>query len=290
VATFRPAPRREALRRTAALLDEDPEGGRGRPAALDRLVVEALDRRDGEALDDLPLRYDQASPDPDAAMRILALMAEPALVGYLGKLIPQKGVHHLLGALALAEARAPALIIGFGTSREWLQALLVALDRGDPDAVRWIAEEGGLDPGLTDDQVRRAEGLAGLVTFTGRLDHRYAGVVAALDVLVVPSVLDEAFGMVAAEGASAGALPLVARHSGLAEVAGRLEDEVGEPGLFSFEPDGNVVPGIAAGIDRLLEVDPARRAELVQAIGGVVAGEWTWEQTVQRLLDAARER
>ncbi len=287
VATFRPASRRDALRRTAALLDEDPEAGRGRPVSLDRLVADALDRRDGEALDQLPLRYDQASPDPDAAMRIRALMAEPALVGYLGKLIPQKGVHHLLGALAVAEARSPALIIGFGTSREWLHALLAALDRGDPSAVRWVAERGGLDPGLTDDQVRRAEGLGGLVTFTGRLDHRYAGVVAALDVLVVPSVLDEAFGMVAAEGASAGALPLVARHSGLAEVAGLLEREVGEPEMFSFAPGEGVVPRIAAGIDRLLAVDAGRRAELVQAVGGVVAREWTWDQTVRRLLEAA---
>ena len=39
-----------------------------------------------------------------------------------------------------------------------------------------------------------------------------------LDVLVVPSVMHEAFGMVAVEGAAAGALPLVARHSGLAEI------------------------------------------------------------------------
>jgi glycosyltransferase involved in cell wall biosynthesis len=288
VATFRPAARREALQRAAALLDEDPEAGKGRPGSLDRLVAEALDRRDGEALDDLPLRYDQTSPDPDAPMRIRALAAEPALVGYLGKLIPQKGVHHLLGALAVAQSRSPALIIGFGTGREWLQALLVAMDRGDPDAVRWIAEQTGLDPGLTDDQVRRAEGLGGLITFTGRLDHRYAGVVAALDVLVVPSILDEAFGMVAAEGASAGALPLVARHSGLAEVAGRLEGEVGQPGMFSFEPGEGVVPRIAAGLDRLLGMNPARRAEVVGAVTGVVAREWTWERTVERLLEAAR--
>ena len=42
---------------------------------------------------------------------------------------------------------------------------------------------------------------------------------------VVPSIFPEAFGMVAAEAAAAGSPPLVARHSGLAEVAAGLEEE-----------------------------------------------------------------
>ena len=42
---------------------------------------------------------------------------------------------------------------------------------------------------------------------------------AARDVAVVPSIFPEAFGMVAAEAAAAGCPPLVARHSGLAEIA-----------------------------------------------------------------------
>ena len=45
------------------------------------------------------------------------------------------------------------------------------------------------------------------------------------DVAVVPSIFPEAFGMVAAEAAAAGCPPLVARHSGLAEVAAGLEAE-----------------------------------------------------------------
>ena len=43
---------------------------------------------------------------------------------------------------------------------------------------------------------------------------------AARDVAVVPSIFPEAFGMVAAEAAAAGVPPLVADHSGLAEVGG----------------------------------------------------------------------
>ena len=62
--------------------------------------------------------------------------------------------------------------------------------------------------------------------FTGALEHRHlAALLPLCDVAVVPSIFPEAFGMVAAEAAAAGVTPLVARHSGLAEVAAGLEAE-----------------------------------------------------------------
>ena len=64
------------------------------------------------------------------------------------------------------------------------------------------------------------------VLFTGPLEHRHlVHLLALADACVVPSIFPEAFGMVAAEAAAAGCPPLVARHSGLAEVADGLEAE-----------------------------------------------------------------
>ena len=61
--------------------------------------------------------------------------------------------------------------------------------------------------------------------FTGPLEHRHlVHLLALADACVVPSVFPEAFGMVAAEAAAAGCPPLVARHSGLAEIAVGLEE------------------------------------------------------------------
>lgn len=126
------------------------------------------------------------------------------------------------------------------------------------------------------------------VTFTGRLDHRYApGALAAMDVQVVPSILPEAFGMVAAEGAAAGALPLVARHSGLAEVADALEAEIDRPGLLTFEPDAGAVRSLADGIDRLLSVPPEERDQIRYTLSRFVSREWSWEVTAAGLLAAA---
>ena len=60
--------------------------------------------------------------------------------------------------------------------------------------------------------------------FTGPLEHRHlVHLIPLADVCVVPSIFPEAFGMVAAEAAAAGCPPLVARHSGLEEVAEGLE-------------------------------------------------------------------
>ncbi len=56
-----------------------------------------------------------------------------------------------------------------------------------------------------------------------RLDHsELPDVLPAAEAMAVPSTFPEAFGMVAAEAAACGALPVVAAHSGLAEVARTL--------------------------------------------------------------------
>jgi glycosyltransferase involved in cell wall biosynthesis len=284
---FRPRPRREALLALADRLDADPSTRRGRPSAVDDGLARGIETRDVGGIDALVEAYDQTVPDPGAAatLRDLARDERP-IVGYLGKLIAQKGVALLLASLTRARHRPSALVVGFGSERERLQALARALREGDRRAIGWLLDSlgTGIDPREVGEVPLRSH-----VTFTGRLDHGYApDAVAAMDVLVVPSVLEEAFGMVAAEGAAAGALPLIARHSGLAEVAAALEGHVGRPGLLSFEPGPGAVGRIAAGVDRLLDLAAPERDEIRAAIRSLVAREWSWHRTAERLLDAAR--
>ena len=288
VSAFRPRPRTEALMEAADLLDADPDTARGRPSSIDAEVERALDLRDAGALDALAETYDQAVPEPDAAQRLRRLAgASGPIVGYLGKLIPQKGVELMLQGHRGARHPAHGLVVGFGSNREWLAALAIALGRGDAAGLEWLREvrempieEVGLGPPHDADERD--------VTFTGRLDHRYAPeALAAMDVMVTPSILPEAFGMVAAEGAAAGALPLVARHSGLGEVGATLEAAIERPGLLTFEPGPGAVARLAAGLDRVLELPPHERAELRRAVSAFVGREWTWERTAAGLLAAA---
>jgi glycosyltransferase involved in cell wall biosynthesis len=286
---WRPMGRRAALEEAAVRLGRDPDVGRGRPEEVQKLAAQALHARDRAELDRLARTYDQTVPDPGAADRLRSLAGYPGpLVGYLGKLISQKGVERFLEALALLGPEARGLVIGFGLFREWLSALVSALDAGDEPGWSWLGGSSAMHLELEPTEVRGALGLAERVTFTGRLDHRYAPLaVAAIDVLVVPSTTKEAFGMVAAEGAAAGALPLVARHSSLAEVADALEGAAGHPGLLSFPPGDGATRRLAEGVGRILELPPTEARVAREAVRRYVASEWTWERTAQRLLDAA---
>ena len=283
-ARFHPLPRHDALLGAAARLDRDAADlAGGRPDGLDAEVARALAARDADALDALAHRYDQAMPDATAASTLRAVAErDRPLIGYFGKLIPQKGVELLLQAARATETDPDVLVVGFGLHREWLTALAAALAG---DGLGWLEGTGRL--ALDPEPAPGRPGGDGIVAFTGRLDHRFApGAIAAMDVLVVPSILEEAFGMVSAEGAAAGALPLVARHSGLAEVASALEQEVGVPGLFSFEPGPGASARLAEGVDRLLVLPSEERRALAQTVSAFVAREWSWERTVEGLLEA----
>ena len=285
---FRPLPRREALTKLRDRLQADSDAANGRPAELDAQVAQAVDARDARKLDALAFRYDQTAPDPDAAARIETLIGfEGPLVAYFGKLIVEKGAERVIEAGARLPLDARTAVVGFGRFREWLQGLVVAIDDGDARAERWLADSCGMQ--LEFDVLPPPTGrLRDRITFTGRFDHRYAPLaLAGLDVQVVPSTVPEAFGMVAAEGASAGTFPLVARHSGLAEVAAALETAIGRPGLLGFEPGPAATGRLLIAIERILAIPQEERRELSATLSGFVAREWTWDRTAERLLEVA---
>jgi len=90
--------------------------------------------------------------------------------------------------------------------------------------------------------------------------------------------------MVAAEAAAAGVPPLVARHSGLAEIAEGLEREYPEDqrDLAGFE-NGNA-DDLRAKLEALLALSPAQRELLGQAARRAALKNWSWETVAERLL------
>ena len=207
----------------------------------------ALDNLIRSAIDDPP-NPDNANerlPDDGNAERFESFFAgDIPVVLYFGKLIRNKGVHLLLDAVRGLDARA--LIVGFGDYREALEEM---------------APFGTL--------------------FTGPLEHRHlVHLLPLVDVCVVPSIFPEAFGMVAAEAAAAGVAPLVARHSGLAEVAAGVKAEYPPElrDLASFTDD------LPAKLRRLLELPAETRLELGLAARRAVVERWSWSSVAERLL------
>jgi glycosyltransferase involved in cell wall biosynthesis len=197
-----------------------------------------------------PGNRDARLPDEGNAERFAAFFAdERPTVLYFGKLIRNKGVHVLLEALHGLDARA--MIVGFGDYRAALEA--------------------SAPPGTL---------------FTGALEHRHlAELLPLCDVSVVPSIFPEAFGMVAAEAAAAGVPPLVAEHSGLAEVAEGIRAE--------YPPEHEHLVGFATGnvtdlrakLAELLALTPATRRQLGLAARRAVVARWSWARVAERLLE-----
>ena len=130
---------------------------------------------------------------------------------------------------------------------------------------------------------RQADGLD--VLFTGPLEHRHlVHLLALADVAVVPSIFPEAFGMVAAEAAAAGCPPIVADHSGLAEIARGLEEAYppGRAGLASF-PNGDA-EALRERLDAVLALRGADREALRAAARGAAVGALELDERRKAIL------
>ncbi len=201
-----------------------------------------------------------AREDEAAASALERLEPErDRLVIFVGKLIVNKGVDLLLAAWPLVLASEPAarlVVVGFGPERE------------------------------------RLEAAAGpRVLFTGRLDHEeLAELLPACEAIVVPSIFPEAFGMVVAEGAACGALPVSAAHSGLAEVSDTLARHVPARAAewLSFRIDDDAVQSLAGCLIGWLGADPQLRERTRAGLVAAVREHWSWEGVARGVIAGAQ--
>ena len=170
-----------------------------------------------------------APQDRATARRRTGLPLGGKIVLSVAMLIPEKGISTLLQAASILvtefkTADLSIVIVGEGSCREALEREVTALQ------------------------------LSAQVTFLGRRSDVDL-LVAAADLVAVPALWAESFGLIIAE-AMAGGRPVVAsRVGGIPELV-----EAGKTGLLVEPGDG---PGLAQAINRLLTDDPFRE-QLVQ--------------------------
>jgi glycosyltransferase involved in cell wall biosynthesis len=243
--------------------------------------------------------------------------ARDQLVAFVGKLILAKGIDLLLAAWPLVlerEPRARLVVVGFGAFQEGAQRMADALAGGDLEAVRELARIGrqaeGGPPGrlsflaafldvLEEDGERRSRYLSAAaalpeqVVFCGRLEHdELTAVLPACQALVVPSTFPEAFGMVAAEAAACGALPIGAAHSGLAEVSDALADTLPAParGLLSFPLGPEAVVDLAERVGAWLAAPAGVREQTRRALVATTRERYSWAGVARGVIAAAQGR
>lgn len=218
-----------------------------REAALAGLVEES--RRDPP---NPATGHDERRPDEANADRLAEFFSEDGpTVLYVGKISEEKGVSLLLEALETVDARA--VIVGFG-----------------PDRARLEAHAG-----------RR-------VLFTGPLEHRHLACLWSLvDVAVTPSVFPEAFGMVAAEAAACGCPPLVADHSGLAEIAAQLQQTYPPEHHHLTTFRSADVNDLRAKLAELLALPREQWRALSDAARQTAVDAWSWDTAAHRIVASA---
>jgi glycosyltransferase involved in cell wall biosynthesis len=290
------------------------------PAAAAAGVRDLAMRLQGEAPPaaatgaEAPSAFDRDGP---AAGRELARLdtENDVLLAYVGKLILSKGVDLLLAAWPLVLMQVPQarlVVVGFGAYRVGFERLAAALAAGDVEEALLIARAGrslegggapakalghlsafleGLQREVRADYLSAAALLPERLLMTGRLDHEeLVELLPACEALVAPSTFPEAFGMVAAEAAACGALPVCARHSGLAEVTSALAEAIPPEaaGWLSFAIDDGAVEALADCLCGWLRAEPALRAQVRLGLVKTVRERWSWEGVAGGVIAAAQ--
>jgi glycosyltransferase involved in cell wall biosynthesis len=274
-------------------------GVRALGARLATLPVAAADDGDGFAR------------DHEAAARAIASLrpGDDRVVAFVGKLLAAKGIDLLAAAFPLvlaAEPRAKLVVVGFGEFRDGLQELLALLAAGDLDGARALALRGGErgplhhlhdflsdleDAADRDAYLAAAARLPERCVLTGRLEHaELADLLPACEAQVVSSTFPEAFGMVAAEAAACGILPVSAAHSGLAEVTRALAPSVAPEARpwLSFAVGPGAVRDLAGSLVAWLRAPQDVRAATREGLVGVVRDRYSWEGVARTVISSAR--
>jgi glycosyltransferase involved in cell wall biosynthesis len=181
-------------------------------------------------------------PEGDLAERLRPFSRTGApFVMFLGKLLETKGLQCALPALPLVMNDHPdarLVAVGFGELRGILELMLGALDDGDIELLTRLCRYGNERYTLADEpftpvisfleDIRECGGMDAYLRLCGRLDLRssviFTGYLAPEEhrhllsharAVLVLSLAQEAFGLVATEAMAAGAVPIAMCHSGL---------------------------------------------------------------------------
>jgi glycosyltransferase involved in cell wall biosynthesis len=192
---------------------------------------------------------------------------------FVGRVSPEKGVHVLLDALQIVATRIPQTQLKIVGQPGASPQFTIAVSDDPKDSNLWSFYRGNY---LSHLQSKLSPSLASHVSFAGSIPHdQLIHYYRDSDILILPSVIEEPFGMPIIEAMAAG-LPVVAtRSGGIPEIV--LD---GETGLL-VERDNS--SALAQAILRLL-LDEDSRKSMGKAARERAVEFFSWEKTVENLL------
>ena len=198
-------------------------------------------------------KFQESSTDKQSVRRRYGVNPHEKLVLCVGRLVPQKGIEHLIRAVPMIVRRFPeakCIIVGEG----WLRAHL--------------------------EYVARSTGYQWKVKFTGFIpDSDLVALLKSADVLVVPSIY-EPFGIVALEGMATGVPVVASQVGGLSEVI-----EHNRTGIFVYPKSPE---SIAWGIDKILS-DPDHARWMTENAKDKLHKAYSWEAVAMKTVEVYRK-
>lgn len=228
-------------------------------------------------------------------------------IAFVGKLALEKGVHCLIAAAPELISHIPQarlMLIGDGVARAHLILMRDALAEGNLDqaaaAMRlasqsspepyaeWVAEYwAGLDLDVYRSQALAAN-LKQSVFFTGyQTATQVAQRLACADLMVIPSLIKEAFPLVSVEALSSGLMFVAPYVGGLAPILDQMAVElepIGSLARIRYRPESMIRELIGRVTDLLhYTAAPCRRADVAAMCRNFALKHYDWTNIVSRI-------
>lgn len=266
---------------------------------------------------------DTKSIDSDIKRKLLSIQWEnDNVLLYYGKYLWTKGIHNLILAFPFILQKNPnakLVLVGFGTSRGYLEAMVGSLDLGDSQKLKYLLTnpqdfQSHVENGtelyssyildlLGDEKRSKAYfkstigKFADKVIFTGFMDHSLLkNLIPCADIAIAPSIFPEAFGLVGVEALACGVFPVQPYHSGFKSVidsySALFELNDNYHSLNRLWLDETLVQNIAIHINTILLSYKTEGSELKEKVKAtarkICVDHYSWYSVALKFLSTFR--
>jgi len=307
---FSPVERERRTERINSFLQSNSLGGAdGKSPHLVTELHIALRNRQFSNIGSYDDRYTHNQVDTDVKQKLISISFSDPVLLFVGALTVGKGLQTLICALPEIYKSYPnmqLLIVGAGSFREVLEALIYALANSDHELLSCVIEN-RFDTKRTaessywqdviyflkhinnrDEYFTRAKRLLKQVKFLGRFNHEQLSYLfPCADLAVFPSVVPEAYPLVLMESLANGVLPVVSYFSGFKDGIDDLAQYLSEDLIENMKIPMIIESRISSLVLQITTLlNKLKAADVNCQLAEIAKDQYDWSHRAQQLVAA----